>query len=88
MSITALFFIEGAVVGMAISAAILFCLWASDLRDRDKRAEVLKVEAYERGFDEGYEVGGRFRFRERCQIARRCRELEKQIQENQSENTL
>lgn len=81
MSITALFFIEGAVVGMAISAATLFFMWASDLRDRDRRAEVLKVEAYERGFDEGYAVGGRFRFRERCQIARRCRELEKQIQE-------
>lgn len=81
MSITALFFIEGAVVGMAISAAIMFCLWASDLRDRDRRAEVLKVEAYEKGFDEGYEAGGRFRFRERCQIERRCRQLEKQIRE-------
>lgn len=86
MSITALFFIEGAVVGMAISAAILFFMWASDLRDRDRRAEVLKVEAYDSGYMDGYEAGGRFRFRERCQIERRCRQLEKQITELQDDN--
>lgn len=82
MSITALFFIEGAVVGMAISAAVLFFLWASDLRDRDRKEKTIEEKAYDRGFDDGYEVGGRMRFRERCQIARRCRELERMIRED------
>ena len=72
--------------GLCIGAFIITGVWASDLRDRDRRAEVLKVEAYGRGFDEGYEIGGRLRFRERCQIARRCRELEKQITEIHSED--
>ena len=85
MSITALFFIEGAVVGMAISAAILFFMWASDLRDRDRKEKTIEEKAYDKGFDDGYEVGGRMRFRERCQIARRCRELEKMIMETRDD---
>lgn len=81
MTVTTLFFFEGVGIGAVISAAILFFLWASDLRDRDRRAEASKVEAYERGFDEGYEAGGRMRFNERLQIARRCRELERELEE-------
>lgn len=85
MTVTTLFFFEGVGIGAVISAAVLFFLWASDLRDRDRKEKTIEEKAYDKGFDDGYEVGGRMRFRERCQIARRCRELEKMIRENVDE---
>lgn len=81
MTETTLWIIESFIGGLCIGALIITAVWAWDVRGRDKKETVIKDEAYNTGFDEGYEVGGRLRFRERCQIARRCRQLEKMIQE-------
>lgn len=77
MSVTTLFFVEGLVIGASIAAGILIFMWAWDLRDLRKKREDELMTAYE----DGYKDGGRLRFRERCAIERRCRELEDQITE-------
>ena len=76
-----LWIIESFVGGVILGAIIIMIVWAWDIKDRTKKSDEQVAEAYDKGCVDGYNVGSKFRFRERCQIERRCRQLEKQIQE-------
>lgn len=85
MTETMLFIIEAFVGGLVLGALIIMLVWKCDIRDRDQKSLAEQADSYKHGFHEGYEAGGRMRFLERCQIARRCRQLEKQIEELQDD---
>lgn len=85
MTETTLFIIEAFVGGVVLGAIIITFLWAWDTKDRIKSQAREKADEYGRGWEAGYIEGGRMRFLERCQIARRCRQLEKQIGELQDD---
>lgn len=77
MSETTLWIIESLVFGTVFGGMIVMSVWMLDIRDRERKREDELMTAYEDGIKEG----GRLRFRERCEIERRCRELENMIQE-------
>lgn len=86
MTETMLFIIEAFISGVVLGATIIVFVWKGDIKYRDQKSLAEQAEAYEDGFQEGFDTGRWLKFRERCQIARRCRELEKQITEIQDDD--
>lgn len=85
MTETMLFIIEAFIGGVVLGATIIVFVWKGDIKDRDQKSLAEQAEAYESGFQEGFDTGRWLKFQERCRIARRCRELEKQITEMQDD---
>ena len=83
MTETTLWIIESLVIGAVAGACVVLFMWVWDRKDTDRSHQ----ESLRNAYQEGYQAGGYMRFRERCRIERRCRELEEQIQEIQDDST-
>jgi len=84
MTETTLWIFESFIGGLCLGAIITMAMWGRDIKDR----ELVSSHEQSRAYEQGYREGGRLRFRERCEIERRCRELENMIQEEKNDESI